>query len=266
MNSTNPYRLLAIALLILAGGVSLLSFVPRSELPCLDKRFSVQVHIVLDSLGEANITETDIEEQFNSINGDFDDICVSFEVCDFNYIENFQWDTMEEAGNYQWNQMLDAHHQDFRINVFYIEFIEDGAAGFAGLGAINVTDGNGICMTKAGGAGTLLHEMGHYWGLEHTFSTDNGAELADGSNCATAGDLICDTPADPYVDPGESSDYETNCIFVSQLTDANGDFYDPDVGNIMSYYDCACHFSYDQYNAMADLYSNNVVLSGEYMW
>jgi len=262
----NKFGFLILMLLTFVGVTAFLSFSPKSELPCLDKRFSVQVHIVKDSLGEANITENDIIGQFNSINGYWENICVSFEVCDFNYIDNFQWDTLIEAGGDRWSQMVTAHHQEYRINVFYVENVEDGAAGFAGLGAINNTQGDGILMTKAGGAGTLAHEMGHYWGLPHTFDMDNGAELVDGSNCETAGDGICDTPADPYIDPGESGDYETDCIFTSLLTDANGDFYDADVGNIMSYYDCACHFSYGQYVAMADIYTNNVTPTGEYMW
>ena len=120
-------------------------------------------------------------------------------------------------------------------------------------------------MTKGGGAGTLVHEMGHYWGLEHTFE-GNGTELADGSNCETEGDGFCDTPGDPYVPFTPSSEWETDCIFDWMGTDANGDFYDPDVGNIMSYYDCACHFSYEQYLHMANLYTNNLQLNGQHMW
>ena len=34
---------------------------PRSELPCIDKTFSIVVHIVKDSLGEANVTEGAIQ-------------------------------------------------------------------------------------------------------------------------------------------------------------------------------------------------------------
>ncbi|MBL0071623.1 MAG: hypothetical protein IPP34_07360 [Bacteroidetes bacterium] len=35
--------------------------------------------------------------------------------------------------------------------------------------------------------------MGHFFGLYHTFETQFGSELANGSNCATTGDLVCDT-------------------------------------------------------------------------
>jgi len=253
------------ALLVLCCGILFSSFNPRSELPCLDKKFSIMVHIVRDSLGQPNVTEAAIQGEVDGVNGYFDEICVSFEICEFRYIDNFQWDTLETVGGIDWSDMLTAHHEAYRINVFYVQHIIDppGVAGFAGLGAINNTEGGGICISKPGGA--LLHEMGHYWGLPHTFE-GNGTELADGSNCQTEGDGFCDTPGDPYVPFDPSSDYETDCIFDSQLTDANGDFYDPDVGNIMSYYDCACHFSYEQYLHMANTYSNNLTPNGEHMW
>lgn len=240
---------------------------PRPELPCLNKRFSIMVHIVKDSLGQANVTEADIQGEVDGVNTYFDDICVSFEICEFRYIDNFQWDTLDAVGGYKWDQMLTAHHEDFRINVFYVQHIIDppGVAGFADLGGINNTSGGGICVMKPGGA--LLHEMGHYWGLYHPFETSNGIELVDGSNCQTTGDLICDTPADPYVAFNPPADYiNEDCIFVSMLQDANGQFYDPDVGNVMSYYGCDCHFSYEQYWRMANTYTNNLTPNGQHMW
>ena len=152
-----------LAVIILAMGTMLFGFTPRSELPCLDKTFSVQVHIVIDSLGETGVSEGDVLGQFSSLNGYFDEICVSFEVCDFNYIENHQWDTLTDIGDHRWAELLTAHHQAYRINVVYLAFIEPGdAAGFAPLGGINNTQGGGICVTKGGGAGVLVHEMGHY--------------------------------------------------------------------------------------------------------
>jgi choice-of-anchor C domain-containing protein len=50
----------------------------------------------------------------------------------------------------------------------------------------------------------LAHEFGHYFSLTHTFETGFfGVELqgvcqAVAPNCASAGDLVCDTPADPF--------------------------------------------------------------------
>ncbi|WP_417291038.1 T9SS type A sorting domain-containing protein [Corallibacter sp.] len=90
---------------------------------------------------------------------------------------------------------------------------------------------------------TVAHEMGHYFGLLHTFETANGEELVDGSNCSTAGDLLCDTPADGFNTYGDVNG--GSCDYTSG-TDANGDFYAADETQIMSYnqpFSCVDNFS-----------------------
>ena len=90
-------------------------------------------------------------------------------------------------------------------------------------------DGNYASIESNVQSDLLAHELGHLLNLKHTFECFNVqqsacsiqpcAELPDGSNCLTGGDLICDTPADPY-----------GCNLV------NLSLYNPDKKNIMSYY------------------------------
>ena len=70
-------------------------------------------------------------------------------------------------------------------------------------------------------------------GLYHTHQTSRfGYELVSGSNCDTAGDLICDTPADPGL---SSSNVDTTCKYKGTSRDPDGNTYNPDTRNVMSY-------------------------------
>jgi len=92
----------------------------------------------------------------------------------------------------------------------------------------------------------LIHELGHYFGLHHTHQTYFGEELVDGSNCETAGDLICDTPADPNLLTNWS------CVYEGTLADENGALYQPDMTNHMSYsrHFCRSSFTEQQFTLM----------------
>ena len=111
------------------------------------------------------------------------------------------------------------------------------------------------CVT--GGNTTLEHELGHYFTLYHTHGTTNVGttdELVNQSNCNSAGDRLCDTPADPNL----SGVVNNDCAYVGNAVDANGDFYNPDPSNIMSYAPdrCAERFSVDQYQRIRNGFEN----------
>lgn len=97
----------------------------------------------------------------------------------------------------------------------------------------------------------FAHEMGHFFGLSHTHGPCNTLcggvkECPDGSNCATAGDFLCDTPADPML-LGKVSQ-PPNCEYDGSdaAPAACGPTpYAPPVRNIMSYsvWTCMDEFS-----------------------
>ena len=96
----------------------------------------------------------------------------------------------------------------------------------------------------------LAHEMGHCLGLYHTHETAFGTELVSGTNCSTAGDLICDTPADPLINSTNVNG--TTCVYFGTETDPSGASYSPDVTNNMSYspFDCRSLFTTGQRSRM----------------
>jgi len=79
---------------------------------------------------------------------------------------------------------------------------------------------------------TLAHEIGHFFGLQHTFGKDvnpfSTDESATGSNCFSSGDWLCDTPADPNMPI-------KNCY--QNLEKSN---FKPLFNNYMSYYPNIC--------------------------
>jgi Metallo-peptidase family M12 len=103
---------------------------------------------------------------------------------------------------------------------------------------------------------TLAHEMGHCFGLYHTFQarTDGGgntvrenrARSGGCKNCDTEGDLLCDTDADRNIDDVEVG--TSSCNYLGSATDACGSALLMTTTNIMTYgrRSCRDNFTVDQ--------------------
>lgn len=218
----------------------------NKELPCINKHFNLMVHIVVDSTRQLGVNIEDFKDAVKACNRYFEPICVSFGVCEVDTIYNYNFDSL--ATDREIDEKTGIFQKANRLNVYIItELLDEKVCGLGGGSTIHLQKN---CL------GSLTHEMGHVWGLAHTFE-GNGIENVDGSNCETAGDGICDTPADPFDPENETEIYNVGCEFTWLGLDSKGQFYQPDMGNIMSYYGCDCGFTREQYLRMAGLIKNS---------
>ena len=226
-----------------------------------------KIHIITDTNGATNITESQILDEINEANIFLANSFLEITVCeDTNYIANnnlYDFDISDDQGE------LYANNQPNIMNLYFVESINQGnVAGYTYFPQnsqyydVIVMDNQATTNTISS---TLIHEFGHHFVLLHTHGTSNEPgstdEYVNGSNCATAGDRFCDTPADPLINGSNVS--SVNCMYTGNATDALGQTYDPDTSNIMSYSPDTCtdFFSQEQY---AYMYAGYHVFRGTY--
>lgn len=232
-------------------------------IPKINKEFLVVAHIVYNQDTVPGIDSTTIATILNQVNVYYSPIGASFKLCTVDYIYNYQYNNLTSSMR---KDMLATYWVPNRINFFFVDAMIDlpKYCGNADLGGITSTSKVGVVLLKNNlcfTAHTVGHELGHYFSLEHTFEHSHGLELVNEINCASTGDGICDTPADPFIDGEDLNTYintETGtCIYINDKQDANGQYYNPDVCNIMSYYGCGHKFSQGQYEKMVNYYLKN---------
>lgn len=72
---------------------------------------------------------------------------------------------------------------------------------------------SGLSRNPGNRGHTLVHELGHYFGLLHPF--EQGCVSATPPNCYVTGDLLCDTPPQSAPTPGGSCRPVQSCGFTT---------------------------------------------------
>ena len=201
-------------------------------------------HIVRQSDGSGGLTAQQAHEALDVANdlwmGSGIQFCAPGEVF---YIDSdeyhFETDTTTEINTLRMmNQVPDT------INVYFVNNLRSELGALCGISSFTFSTYQGIaisnsCTPAAGNPSTFAHELAHYFDLYHTHERAFGDECTDGSNCLIAGDLVCDTPADPNI-AGEvnpafcewGGNEEPPCIVPVP--------YDPSPRNLLSYSSKTC--------------------------
>jgi hypothetical protein len=186
---------------------------------------AIQFHISRTSEGDdASVSEADLLQVVENMNAAFSPMGMSFMPCgQTKFIDDDILHTSFDRNLH--NYRLDQYDDHLILNIYFFPDIV-GADGFAYLPSAQID--RIVLIGRIALTSSLIHELGHYFALLHTYATARGDELVSGDNCRVAGDSICDTPPDP----GDRG-YFSDCIYSGTVTDAAGDKYDPDGFNYM---------------------------------
>jgi hypothetical protein len=229
-----------VAMIFLTIWVQTASAQTVTQVPCERKTFNLAVHCVrdYDSVFSRNLALIQ-QYMLPRMNSFFAPTCMQFSICVMDTIPDYNYADKEG------DVLAKMYNKLGMINIYITSQNKDMMT-------------NGICKDDTMypyicynlvtlDEVSFLRNLCLYFGLNFTYSQPINKELVNGSNALVTADSLYDTPADPYLflplSPSGSIDDTTvytsgpSKIFVSQIKDANGNFYDPMMYNLMAMYD-----------------------------
>jgi hypothetical protein len=233
-----------------------------------DSIVPVKFHIIGYSDSTGGIDSSDVFDELSLVNEYFKNAGIILQHCGpIQYIYENEYAKFEKIID---ETICDEEDEFNNLNIYFVpelfKVVDGDTVYLCGYAYLSGLDKNRLIMLNScsTNGSTLAHEIGHYFSLLHTHSSSNGHEFVNGTNCSTAGDLLCDTPADPKL---SSLNVNQICVYVGNEQDPLGDFYNPDPTNIMSYSrkHCRDFFSQEQLDQMSNyFYTYRDYLSCQY--
>ncbi|MGB6153178.1 MAG: hypothetical protein WBG48_14430 [Pricia sp.] len=155
---------------------------------CINMRFN----IVRRTNGTGGFDPANINELVDRINRDFLPNGISVQSIGVSFINN---DALFDAdGDAEHNTLFNTNNAENAINCYLVNSASLGGRALAGR-AQSIVSRNFLVTNDRARTSTSSHELGHCLNLLHTHETAFGVEAINGSNCSSAGDRVCDTPA-----------------------------------------------------------------------
>ncbi len=223
----------------------------------------VKIHIVRRSNGTGGLALANALADIAQANNLYSAVNFNFYQCGtVNYINSntyFNGITYSTSASSTEHQMANAHKVSDALNVFYCPNTSPSTSWSSFPSYLGTNGKDWIIMknTHSNNSSTFSHEVGHWFDLYHTHQgSENVTRNSSSScyNCPTAGDLLCDTPAD------RGTSFTSSCGYSGTATNScDGLAYAPIPTNIMSYASkpCRTNFTAGQINRMQLSYDND---------
>ncbi len=230
----------------LANGLVL----PRNQVEFVPIKF----HLVGKTDGSSRIDVKKALSQLKLLNQQYEPLGITF------YLPDSKLDLLNNSAVYTdhfstQSSVMQLVRDSKAINVWVVESADDGSGSSGGTTLAYYSPFRDWVVVSKGNftdASVLAHELGHFFDMLHTFNGWDGeprdeadwltpapnispggvpTERADSSNCETAGDYICDTPADYNLGLGWP-----NCNFDAVVLDPVSDTLAPEESLFMGYF------------------------------
>lgn len=216
---------------------------------------NVKYHIVRESNGTGGFNISNLNNVTNRLNEAFNEHKIYFNSIGHDFINNSTYYNIDDPkGVYtEFDALVKINNDPNTINIYLVNYAEVYA------GAARYKNNYAVIVNSYADSTTTPHEVGHCFDLIHTH--ENGNENINGSNCSWAGDMVCDTPADPGLLQLDNNGFSYYLVdFYCNYTGGNG--YNPDTNNIMSYSRNYCreHFTFGQNTRMRQAFASSSIL------
>ena len=219
----------------------------------------INFHAFAQNDGDDRVSLRDLSDMMCYVNQEYADMEIEFYINKLNLVDN----TGGYNGTAQGLYTSLANSNRDGVNIFLVDKADTNSDIGVTLGYYNPN--NDVIVMRdeeiSANNNTLVHELGHFFSLPHPHNgwdaepynvDEHGVQVSafspggvlnekqDGSNCAIAGDFICDTPPDYNFGLGN-----VGCLFTEEVLDPDGEQVDPEELLHMGYFLNGCEL--DEY-------------------